>query len=47
MQVYVKAKECSEQISMEDFAIVLGKHFTTFYQQQVDSIMFSAVFVSQ
>lgn len=46
MQVYVKAKECSEQISMEDFAIVLGKHFTTFYQQ-VDSIMFSAVLVSQ
>ncbi|CAL5340740.1 unnamed protein product [Camellia sinensis] len=31
--VYVKAKECSEQISMEDFAIGLGKHFTSFYEQ--------------
>ncbi|KAG5533041.1 hypothetical protein RHGRI_027318 [Rhododendron griersonianum] len=37
--VYVKAKECSEQISMEDFAIGLGKHFTTFYQQVTASII--------
>jgi urate oxidase len=37
--VYVKAKECSEQISMEDFAIVLGKHFTTFYQQVTAAII--------
>uniref|UniRef100_A0A164VWX6 DNA (cytosine-5-)-methyltransferase n=1 Tax=Daucus carota subsp. sativus TaxID=79200 RepID=A0A164VWX6_DAUCS len=32
-RVYVKAKECSEQVSMEEFAIVLAKHFTSFYQQ--------------
>ncbi|KAK4480437.1 hypothetical protein RD792_013510 [Penstemon davidsonii] len=31
--VYVKAKECRQQLSVEDFAIVLGKHFTSFYQQ--------------
>jgi urate oxidase len=31
--VYVKAKECSEQVSVEEFAIVLAKHFTSFYQQ--------------
>ncbi|KAF7132055.1 hypothetical protein RHSIM_Rhsim09G0141100 [Rhododendron simsii] len=37
--VYVKAKECSEQISMEDFAIGLGKDFTTFYQQVTASII--------
>ncbi|KAI8539646.1 hypothetical protein RHMOL_Rhmol09G0199000 [Rhododendron molle] len=37
--VYVKAKECLEQISMEDFAIGLGKHFTTFYQQVTASII--------
>ncbi|CAL5404170.1 unnamed protein product [Camellia sinensis] len=35
--VYVKAKECSEQISMEDFAIGLGKHFTSFYEQVPES----------
>lgn len=29
--VYVKAKECSELLSVEDFAIILGTHFTTFY----------------
>ena len=33
LQVYVKAHECSEQVSMEEFAIVLAKHFTSFYQQ--------------
>ncbi|KAK6135979.1 hypothetical protein DH2020_030251 [Rehmannia glutinosa] len=31
--VYVKAKECMQPLSPEDFAIVLGKHFTSFYQQ--------------
>ncbi|KAL7107918.1 hypothetical protein ACP275_06G083600 [Erythranthe tilingii] len=31
--VYVKAKECKQPISVEDFAIVLGKHFTYFYPQ--------------
>ncbi|TYJ38259.1 hypothetical protein E1A91_A05G431400v1 [Gossypium mustelinum] len=31
--VYVKAKECSEQLSAEEFAILLGKHFTSFYPQ--------------
>ncbi|XP_052185562.1 uricase-2 isoform X1 [Diospyros lotus] len=31
--VYAKAKECSEELSMEDFAIALGKHFTSFYKQ--------------
>lgn len=32
-QVYVKAKECSEQVSVEEFAIGLAKHFVSFYQQ--------------
>ncbi|XP_048326499.2 uricase-2 isozyme 1 [Ziziphus jujuba] len=31
--VYAKAKECSEQLSVEEFAIELAKHFTSFYQQ--------------
>lgn len=35
IQVYVKAKECSEQLSAEEFAILLGKHFTSFYPQVV------------
>nr|GEV51239.1 uricase-2 isozyme 1 [Tanacetum cinerariifolium] len=34
--VYVKAKECSEEVSVEEFAIILAKHFTTFYQQIVE-----------
>ncbi|KAI8008142.1 hypothetical protein LOK49_LG07G01541 [Camellia lanceoleosa] len=37
--VYVKAKECTEQISMEDFAIGLGKHFTSFYEQVTAAII--------
>ncbi|XP_040991569.1 uricase-2 isozyme 2 [Juglans microcarpa x Juglans regia] len=37
--VYVKAKECSEQISMEDFAILLAKHFTSFYRQVTGAII--------
>ncbi|KAL1802273.1 hypothetical protein ACET3Z_030920 [Daucus carota] len=28
-------EECSEQVSMEEFAIVLAKHFTSFYQQAI------------
>jgi urate oxidase len=31
--VYVKAKECKLPLSVEDFAVVLGKHFTSFYPQ--------------
>ncbi|KZV55266.1 uricase-2 isozyme 1-like [Dorcoceras hygrometricum] len=37
--VYVKAKECKEQLSVEDFAIILGKHFTSFYQQVTAAII--------
>lgn len=33
LQVYVKAKECSEKVSVEEFAILLAKHFTSFYPQ--------------
>ena len=33
LQVYVEAKECSEQVSMEEFAVFLAKNFTSFYQQ--------------
>lgn len=39
-QVYAKAKECKEQITAEDFAILLAKHFTSFYKQ-VDHLSFS------
>jgi urate oxidase len=31
--VYTKAKECTEQLSVENFAIELGKHFTSYYRQ--------------
>ncbi|XP_021897662.1 uricase-2 isozyme 2 [Carica papaya] len=37
--VYAKAKECSEQLSVEDFAILLGKHFTSSYQQVTTAII--------
>uniref|UniRef100_A0A5B7BQX0 Uricase n=1 Tax=Davidia involucrata TaxID=16924 RepID=A0A5B7BQX0_DAVIN len=37
--VYAKAKECSEQLSVEDFAIGLGKHFTSFYQPVTAAII--------
>lgn len=37
--VYVKAKECSEQVSVEEFAILLAKHFTSFYQQVTTAII--------
>ncbi|XP_074588891.1 uricase-2 isozyme 2-like [Curcuma longa] len=31
--VYAKAKECTEVISMEGFAILLGRHFASYYPQ--------------
>lgn len=37
--VYAKAKESSEQISVEDFAIKLGIHFTSFYDQVSTAII--------
>ncbi|KAJ9540781.1 hypothetical protein OSB04_027287 [Centaurea solstitialis] len=37
--VYVKAKECSEQVSVEEFAILLAKHFTSFYAQVTTAII--------
>ncbi|KAL0303660.1 UNVERIFIED_CONTAM: Uricase [Sesamum radiatum] len=37
--VYVKAKECNQPLSPEDFAIVLGKHFTSFYRQVTAAII--------
>ncbi|XP_025682521.1 uricase-2 isozyme 2-like [Arachis hypogaea] len=32
--VYAKAKECSELLSVENFAIELAKHFISFYRQE-------------
>ncbi|KEH41310.1 uricase/urate oxidase/nodulin 35, putative [Medicago truncatula] len=37
--VYAKAKECSEILSVEDFAILLAKHFTSFYSQVTTAIV--------
>lgn len=37
--VYVKARECSEPLSVENFAILLGKHFITFYPQVTTTII--------
>ncbi|XP_059665872.1 uricase-2 [Cornus florida] len=37
--VYVKAKEHTKQIAVEDFAIGLGKHFTSFYQPVTTAII--------
>ncbi|KAJ6311316.1 hypothetical protein OIU77_013145 [Salix suchowensis] len=37
--VYVKAKECSEQLSAENFAILLARHFTSFYKQVTTAIV--------
>ncbi|XP_076885925.1 uricase-2-like [Bidens hawaiensis] len=37
--VYVKAKECKEQVSVEEFAIILAKHFTSFYPQVTAAII--------
>jgi len=33
MKVYVKAKECGDRLSVEEFAILIGKHFCSFYPQ--------------
>ncbi|XP_022968310.1 uricase-2-like [Cucurbita maxima] len=37
--VYAKAKECSDQISVEDFAILLAKHFTSYYKQVTTAVV--------
>lgn len=37
--VYAKAKECAQQLSMEEFAIKLAKHFTSFYHQVTTAIV--------
>lgn len=37
--VYAKAKECSQVVSAESFAIELGKHFTSFYTQVTAAII--------
>ncbi|KAL5800511.1 hypothetical protein ACOSQ4_033395 [Xanthoceras sorbifolium] len=37
--VYVKAKECSDQVSVEDFAIQLAKHFVSYYRQVTSAIV--------
>ncbi|GLT88716.1 hypothetical protein SLE2022_067290 [Rubroshorea leprosula] len=37
--VYVKAKECSKELSVEEFAILLGKHFTSYYPQVTSAIV--------
>ncbi|KAL5568646.1 hypothetical protein UlMin_025221 [Ulmus minor] len=37
--VYAKAKECSEQLSVEEFAILLARHFTSYYQQVYAAIV--------
>jgi urate oxidase len=42
--VYAKAKECSEILSAEDFAILLAKHFTSFYRQVGDGYIFFVFF---
>ncbi|MED6121757.1 Uricase-2 isozyme 1 [Stylosanthes scabra] len=37
--VYAKAKECSEMLSVENFAIELAKHFVSFYKQVTTAIV--------
>lgn len=37
--VYAKAKECKEQITAEDFAILLAKHFASFYKQVTTAVV--------
>ncbi|KAK6929037.1 Uricase [Dillenia turbinata] len=37
--VYVKAKECTEQISVEEFAIKLATHFINFYPQVTAAVV--------
>lgn len=40
IQVYVKAKSCSHVVSMEEFGIILGTHFTKIYPQVVSLLPF-------
>ncbi|KNA12715.1 hypothetical protein SOVF_123410 [Spinacia oleracea] len=37
--VYAKAKECKKQITAEDFAVLLAKHFTAYYKQVTTAIV--------
>lgn len=37
--VYAKAKECQEPLPVEAFAILLAKHFTSFYKQVTTAIV--------
>ncbi|RZB86869.1 Uricase-2 isozyme 1 isoform B [Glycine soja] len=37
--VYAKAKECSDILSAEEFAILLAKHFVSFYQKVTGAIV--------
>ncbi|GKU91509.1 hypothetical protein SLEP1_g5373 [Rubroshorea leprosula] len=37
--VYAKAKECSKELSVEEFAILLGKHFTSYYPQVTSAMV--------
>ena len=37
--VYAKAKECSEILSVENFAIELAKHFISFYRQVTTAVV--------
>ncbi|KAD7479882.1 hypothetical protein E3N88_03018 [Mikania micrantha] len=39
LKAYVKANECSTQVSMEEFAILLAKHFTSAYLQVTAAII--------
>uniref|UniRef100_A0A1J3I4F6 Uricase n=1 Tax=Noccaea caerulescens TaxID=107243 RepID=A0A1J3I4F6_NOCCA len=37
--VYVKAKECGDRLSVEEFAILIGNHFCSFYPQVFTAIV--------
>ncbi|CAN8258367.1 unnamed protein product [Cochlearia groenlandica] len=37
--VYVKAKECGDRLSVEEFAILIGQHFCSFYPQVYTAIV--------
>ncbi|XP_010470358.1 PREDICTED: uricase isoform X2 [Camelina sativa] len=37
--VYVKAKECEDRLSVEEFSILIGKHFCSFYPQVYTAIV--------
>lgn len=44
--MYAKAKECSDILSVEDFAILLAKHFVSFYQKVGDWKSFISISTS-